>query len=217
MTCIIGVIQSEPARAVHLAADSRAVDQAGNRFTIPKVLPIPTLGAALAVMGTTDSLPFLAFEICKRASNFADAVDALPEAMRAMQAIRATAGDQSAQLVVLVGFNDVTPEIRVCSTSAEAGIEPWVVHDGGTFFATPMTLEVRDKMGLPNDTDRLRLGDVPGYMSTIKGALPDTHRHRIGGPVTVTSVFRDRIEQRVVGVVPEGASVPRRGLRVFGF
>ena len=210
MTAIVAFTQSKPARAVHITTDARAVDAAGQRYNIAKTLPLPTLSAALAVMGTSESLGALATAISMRASNFADAVAALPDALRAVQAARAAAGERRSQLAVLVGFEDAVPRIFVCATASDSGLEPWIAHDVGTFHASPASAVAYKAMHLPADTDMLRLGDLPRIMGVMRDNVADTHRHLIGGPVSVTSVYRDRIEQRVVGVVPE--AVPRRGL-----
>ncbi|GAB4073175.1 hypothetical protein KHC28_15370 [Ancylobacter sonchi] len=216
MTAIIALTQSHPTRAVHIATDSRGVDATGQRFSLAKSFPLPELSAALAVMGTSESLGALATAISMRAGNFADAVKALPDALRAVQAARAAAGERGSQLVVLVGFDDVTPRIIVCATASDAGLEPWVAHDVGTFHASPASTEAYKAMHLPADTDTIRMGDLPRIMGVMRNLVAEAHRHLIGGPVVLTSVYRDRIEQRPIGVVPE--AVQRRGLlgRVMG-
>ncbi|GAB4073097.1 hypothetical protein KHC28_14350 [Ancylobacter sonchi] len=216
MTAIIAYAQSHPARAVRIATDSRGVDATGQRFSLAKTFPLPALSAALAVMGTSETLGALATAISMRASNFADAVEALPNALRVVQTARAAAGERGSQLAVLAGFDDATPRIVVCATVSDAGLEPWVSHDVGTFHASPASTEAYKAMHLPADADALRPGDLPRLIAVMRDHVAEQQCHLIGGAVTVTSVYRDRLEQRSIGVVPEASQ--RRGLlgRVMG-
>ncbi|MCB4771813.1 hypothetical protein LGR54_24685 [Ancylobacter sp. Lp-2] len=212
MTAIIAMTQSHPNRVVHLATDSLAVTDAG-RVNMPKIATIPHLSAAIAATGAYSVASIVVHELCRQAQSLPAAAKALPDALRRVKTMDPTFGEQA---VVLAGLADGKAQIWYCATLDQPDLPAFEAKDVGTFFATPIDHSCIAKFHLPNDTDYINpTRDFPRYMGVIRDAdIKNEYGEKlvdwVGGPVVLTSISADRIEQRPVGVVPEVAA--RRGL-----
>ncbi|MCK0198977.1 hypothetical protein MWN34_18930 [Ancylobacter sp. 6x-1] len=207
MTSIVVFRRSDPEPVVHLATDSRAIDERGEASSTVKTVTLPTIAAGLAVMGSTDVLTFLATALMQMSASgtFEEAVRALPEALWRVQGIRSKAGAQGHQVAILAGIGRDGPRIFACATDPASGIEPGISVDVGTFFAVPATAQTYEMFRLPSDTSAINVkADIPRLMEIQRemdteghGGLPA--KDLIGGAVVLTSIYARRIEQRIIG------------------
>lgn len=184
--------------AIHILSDGLGLQGGAASFLATKVLPVPHMRAALCVRGDAGLLGALAIGLFMRAGTFDEAADAMPrllsDAFAPAIALGPLPPDAQAELI-LAGWSEKhdRPECWVTPTHDLYGeaftlipfgdglVQPLAAHDGLWARATTdPTFDV--------ETDGLALlrlqRDTPGM--------------QVGGFAQLTSVFRDRIETKIL-------------------
>lgn len=210
MTAIVAYIQSSVSPSATLLVDGNAfandVISPDACFSAPKVLTIPHLRAALAIAGNGAMASALAMRLCAKAATFDDLPAVLGDALREIDA--EWSGAHREGIIIVAGFSEAAaaPKIlAITNGGGLAGVAPYTAVDAGTFFALPAGMDELKAMRVPADTNDI-VAEVDGMRfmqvlatSRLTGTRGVAVGDVVGGPVTETVVYRDRIEQRVVG------------------
>jgi hypothetical protein len=177
--------------SVHLLTDGRASHLLATA-TVPKVIPLPHLGAALSTRGPARLLGLMALMLCTRATTFDELAAELARLqwICGQQAEPWQAETLAAEFdVIIAGIGSLGPAAYMVSNHSKHGFGPWEVFEIPQFLATPAVSQdlFNDVFGSDDPlTEMPRLVDV------------QRADFRVGGFAQLTSIGRAGITTRIV-------------------